>query len=68
MSSSGTWRVLTASVDELEEHLNTLARDGFDVFAILPMGGPEPLSRVPREHKSLEERTTFAVIARRPPA
>ena len=37
-------------------------------FDILPMGGPEPLSRVPREHKSLEERTTFAVVARRPPA
>jgi hypothetical protein len=68
MSRNGTWKVLTASVDELEAQLNTLARDGYDVFAILPVGSPEPLSNVPREHKSLAQRTTFAVVARRPPA
>ncbi len=68
MSAKGPWRVLTATVEALETELNTLAADGYDVFAVLPMGVPELLSKVPREQKTLEERTTFAVVARKTPA
>ena len=65
MDRTEDWKVFTATVGELEARLNALAREGYEVFSILPVGVPEPLSHVPREHKSLEERTTFAVVARR---
>lgn len=58
-----TWKVLSTAVNELESQLNQLARDGYEVFSIHPMGSPDPLSNVPRERRSLEERTTFAIIA-----
>lgn len=57
------WKVATATVRELEVTLNSLAREGYTVHSILPVGSPEPLSNVPREHKSLAERTTFAIVA-----
>jgi hypothetical protein len=57
------WKVITASVFDLEAHLNDLEAEGFQVFSVLPVGAPEFLSNVPREHKSLEQRTTFAVVA-----
>ena len=68
MSRTGSWKVLTATIDELEDRLNVLARDGYEVFTILPVGEPEVLSKVPREQKSLEQRTTFAVVAHKAPA
>jgi hypothetical protein len=64
----GTWRVFIATTDELESRLNELEQDGFEVFAILPVGVPEPQGRVPRDEKTLAERTPFAVMARKPPA
>jgi hypothetical protein len=68
MRSTGNWRVFTAAVNELEERLNDLEKDGYQVFSILPVGVPEPQARIPRDQKSLDERTTFAVMARKPPA
>jgi hypothetical protein len=65
---TGTWKVATATVDVLEELLNGLARDGYDVFSVLQVGSSEPLSIVPREQKPLERRTTFAVVAWHAPA
>jgi hypothetical protein len=65
MASPQTWKVVTANVDELEKHLNELARDGFEVFTVLQVGASEPMSNVPRDHKSLEQRTTFAIVAHR---
>lgn len=62
------WRVITASVFELEERLNGLEAEGFTIFSVLPVGAPEIPSNVPREHKTLEQRTTFAVMAHRPNA
>jgi hypothetical protein len=59
------WKVVTANVDELEKHLNELAQAGFEIFSVLQVGASEPMSNVPREHKSLEQRTTFAIVARR---
>jgi hypothetical protein len=59
------WKVLTATVEELEVTLNSLAREGYSVHSIMPLGAPEPQSNVPREHKSLAKRTTFAVVAYR---
>lgn len=63
MSSPQTWKVVTANVDELERHLNDLANAGFEVFSVLQVGASEPMSNVPRDHKSLEQRTTFAIVA-----
>ena len=57
------WKVVTASVSELEEQLNLLEIAGFTIVNVLPVGAPEIASNVPRLHKSLEERTTFAVVA-----
>ena len=68
MRNPVTWKVHTATVNELEERLNALARDGYEVFNLYPMGAPEPLSDIPRERKALEERTTFAIVARKAPA
>jgi hypothetical protein len=58
-----TWKVLSATVDELESQLNRLAGDGYEIYTIQPMGHPDPLSNVPRERKTLEARTTFAIVA-----
>ncbi len=63
-----TWKVLTATLEELEEQLNGLAAEGYHVFSIQPVGAPEPLSNIPRDRKSLAQRTTFAVVARKPNA
>ena len=68
MRSAGTWKIFTAAVNELEARLNELEQDGYQVFSILPVGVPEPQGRIPRDEKSLDERTTFAVMARKPPA
>ena len=68
MDRMGTWKVLAATLGELEESLNGLAREGYEVFSILPVGQPEPLSNVPRDQKPLEQRAMFAVVACRPPA
>jgi hypothetical protein len=62
------WRVITASLNQLEAQLNGLEAEGFQVFSVLPVGAPEIASNVPREHKSLEQRTTFAVVAYKAPA
>lgn len=59
------WRVITANVSDLETRLNELERGGFKVFSVLAVGAPELASNVPREHKTLEQRTTFAVVAHR---
>lgn len=56
------WKVLTATVEDLEATLNSFAQDGYTVHSIMPLGAPEPLSNVPREHKSLAQRTTFAIV------
>lgn len=56
------WKVLTATVEALEATLNSLARDGYAIYSIMPLGAPEPLSNLPREHKSLAQRTTFAIV------
>jgi hypothetical protein len=68
MRSAGTWKIFTAAVNELEARLNELEQDGYQVFSIFPVGVPEPQGRIPRDEKSLDERTTFAVMARKPPA
>ncbi|MCC2668568.1 MAG: hypothetical protein K0Q72_1039 [Armatimonadetes bacterium] len=65
MSDPSTWKVVTANVEELEKHLNLLAGDGFEIFSVLQVGASEPMSNVPRDHKSLEQRTTFAIVAHR---
>jgi len=63
MEKPDVWKVLTPTVHDLEASLNALAQEGYEVFNVFPMGAPEPASHIPREHKSLEERTTFAVLA-----
>lgn len=63
MAEQPTWKVVTASVDELETQLNALAQAGYAVFSVLQVGASEPMSSVPRDHKSLEQRTTFAIVA-----
>ena len=68
MRKNGSWRVFTAPADELEARLNELDQDGYEVFTILPVGVPEPQGRVPRDEKTLAQRTTFAVMARKPAA
>jgi hypothetical protein len=68
ISKTGTWRVMTATVAQLEDQLNTLAEEGYDIFEVLPLGDPEPQSKVPRDQLSLEQRATFVVVARRAPA
>jgi len=60
--SPDQWKVLTATVEELETTLNTLAQEGYAIHSIMPLGAPEPLSNLPREHKSLAQRTTFAIV------
>jgi hypothetical protein len=62
---TGQWKVLTATVEELEATLNALAQDGYAIHSIMPLGAPEPLSNVPREHKSLAQRATFAIVGSR---
>lgn len=57
------WKVATTTVEELEVTLNSLAREGYAVHSIMPLGSPEPLSNVPREQRSLAQRTTFAIVA-----
>ena len=50
------WRSQTVRLDQLEDHLNRLAEDGYELFGlyplIVPVGGDEKL-------------TTFLVVARR---
>lgn len=50
------WKARTVRLDQLEDHLNQLAQDGYDIFGlypvIVPVGGDESL-------------TTFLVVARR---
>ncbi|HEU4753156.1 MAG TPA: hypothetical protein VFU47_08605 [Armatimonadota bacterium] len=62
---TGTWRVLTVTLDQLESQLNALEEDEYEVFTIQAVGMPAPQSQVPRDQKTLQERTTFAVTARK---
>ena len=66
MSKTATWKVLRTTVNELEGKLNALAQDGYEVFNILPVGASEPRPNVGRQEHSLDPRTTFAIVARRP--
>jgi hypothetical protein len=67
MSTTASWRVVISTVDNLETQLNTLAGEGYEVFSIIPMGIPDPLSNIPRDMKPIGERMTVTVIARRGP-
>ena len=66
MRNTGTWKVVTATVDELEERLNTLEQEGYEVFTIMPLGLPAPQASVPRDQRTLEQRSTFMITARKP--
>ncbi len=50
------WKAQTARLDKLEDHLNQLAQDGYEIFGlypvIVPVGGDEEL-------------TTFLVVAKK---
>ncbi len=50
------WKAQTARLDKLEDHLNQLANDGYEIFGlypvIVPVGGDEEL-------------TTFLVVAKK---
>ncbi len=50
------WRAQTVRLDQLEDHLNQLAQDGYELFGLypvlVPVGGDEKL-------------TTFLVVARK---
>ncbi len=50
------WKARTVRLDNLEDHLNQLAQDGYEVFGlypvIVPVGGDEQL-------------TTFLVLAKK---
>ncbi len=50
------WKAQTARLDKLEDHLNQLANDGYEIFGlypvIVPVGGDETL-------------TTFLVVAKK---
>jgi len=61
------WKVVTSKANVLEECLNALEAEEFQVFAIMQLGHPEPLSNVPRDQKTLPERSTFSVIAHKQP-
>lgn len=65
MNRTEIWKVRAAAVAELEDQLNALAQEGYEIFTVLPLGMPEPLSTIPRERRTLEERTSFAVVARK---
>ena len=50
------WKAQTVRLDKLEDHLNQLAQDGYEIFGlypvIVPVGGDEEL-------------TTFLVVAKK---
>ena len=62
----GAWKVVTVVVSELEQQLNALAREGFAVYSVLPLGVPETASNIPRDRKTLSERSSVVVLACKP--
>ena len=60
------WKVVNTRANLLEECLNALEAEQYQIFTIMQLGQPDPASNVPRDLKSLPERTTFSVVAHKP--
>lgn len=62
----GAWKVVTVVVSDLEPQLNALAQEGYAIFSVLPLGVPEIASNIPRDRKTLAERSSVVVLACKP--